>query len=319
MVNEPAHNQGHVLDLIITSHKVVSPKSIEINATDSQMFPNCDHFPVKFELLNTSAKSANEKKTITFRNIKDINGETFMQDLADELLCLQEESSFEKVISLYNSKCSSVLDNHAPLLTKQIKDRKSAPWFDGEYKALRACRRKAENKWRVTGSSEDKEAFKALREQCTQLSDTKKHEFFRTQFEKHSFSSKSLFSFVDTFLDRDKCLILPPSDSLKETVENFNTYFEEKIRAIREKFEDAPSHPTDQHRYCRPLLSEFSPTNMEELAAIIKSCDIKFSSIDPLLAVLFKENLDVLLPLLTDLQSMHHCDLVALTVLSLPK
>ena len=300
LVNEPTHNQGHVLDLIITSHKVVSPKSIEINATDSQMFPNCDHFPVKFELLNTSAKSANEKKTITFRNIKDINGETFMQDLADELLCLQEESSFEKVISLYNSKCSSVLDNHAPLLTKQIKDRKSAPWFDGEYKALRACRRKAENKWRVTGSLEDKEAYKALREQCTQLSDTKKHEFFCTQFEKHSFSSKSLFSFVDTFLDRDKCLILPPSDSLKETVENFNTYFEEKIRAIREKFEDAPSHPTDQHRYCRPLLSEFSPTNMEELAAIIKSCDIKSSSVDPLPAKLFKENLDVLLPVLTD-------------------
>ena len=172
LVNEHTHNQGHVLDLIITSHKVVSPKSIEINATDSQMFPNCDHFPVKFELLNTSANSANEKKTITFRNIKDINGETFMQDLADELLCLQEESSFEKIISLYNSKCSSVLDNHAPLLTKQIKDRKSAPWFDGEYKALRACRRKAENKWRVTGSSEDKEAFKALGEQCTQLSDT---------------------------------------------------------------------------------------------------------------------------------------------------
>ena len=150
-----------------------------------------------------------------------------------------EESSFEKIISLYNSKCRSVLDTYAPLLTKQIKERKFTPWFDGGYKALRACRLKTENKWRITGTSEDKEAFKTLREQCTQLSDERKHEFFRSQFEKHSFSSKILFKFVDTFLDRYQSLILPPSDSLKETVDNFSTYLEETIRAIREKFEDA--------------------------------------------------------------------------------
>ena len=301
LVNVPTHNQGHVLDLIITSHKVVGPKSIEINATDSEMFPHCDHFPVKFDLLNTSANSINEKKIINFRNIKEINQETFTQELSNELLCLNEQSSFDKIISLFNSKCTSVLDAHAPLLTKQIKERKSAPWFDGEYKALRTCRRKAEKKWRISGSSEDKEAFKTLREQCTQLSDRKKHEFFRSQFEKHSFSSKSLFNFVDTFLDREQSLILPPSDSLKETVESFNTYFEDKIHSIREKFDDVKAtDPIGQH-YNGPKLSEFSPTNIEELADIIKSCEIKSSSIDPLPAGLFKENLDVLLPVLTDI------------------
>ena len=301
LVNEPTHNQGHVLDLIITSHKVVCPKSIKINANDSQMFPNCDHFPVKFDLLNTSADSVNEKKIINFRNIKGINRETFMQELADELLCLQEESTFEKIISLYNSGCKSVLDTHAPLLTKEIKDRKSAPWFDGEYKALRTCRRKAEKKWRTSGSSEDKDVFKALREQCTQLSDRKKHEFFRAQFEKHSYSSKSLFNFVDTFLDRDKNLVLPPSNSIKETVESFNTYFEEKICAIRENFRDNLTEAVSEYHYNGPLLSEFSPTSMEELEDIIKSCDIKSSSVDPLPAELFKENLEVLLPVLTDI------------------
>ena len=300
LVNEPTHKQGHVLDLIITSHKVVCPKSIKINTTDSLMFPNCDHFPVKFDLLNTSVDSINEKKIINFRNIKGIDRENFTQELVDELLCLQEESTFERIISLYNSKCKSVLDTHAPLLTKEIRDRKSAPWFDGEYKALRTCRRKAEKKWRTSGSSEDKEAFKALREQCTQLSDRKKHEFFRAQFEKHSYSAKSLFSFVDTFLDRDKSLVLPPSDSLKETVENFNSYFEDKIRVIREKFEDNLTEPTEHH-YNGPVLSEFSPTSIEELADIIKSCEIKSSSVDSLPAELFKENLDVLLPVLTDI------------------
>ena len=300
LVNEPTHKQGHVLDLIITSHKVVCPKSIKINTTDSLMFPNCDHFPVRFDLLNTSVDSINEKKIINFRNIKGIDRENFTQELVDELLCLQEESTFERIISLYNSKCKSVLDTHAPLLTKEIRDRKSAPWFDGEYKALRTCRRKAEKKWRTSGSSEDKEAFKALREQCTQLSDRKKHEFFRAQFEKHSYSAKSLFSFVDTFLDRDKSLVLPPSDSLKETVENFNSYFEDKIRVIREKFEDNLTEPTEHH-YNGPVLSEFSPTSIEELADIIKSCEIKSSSVDSLPAELFKENLDVLLPVLTDI------------------
>ncbi len=120
---------------------------------------------------------------------------------------------------------------------------------------------------------------------------------------KHSFSAKSLFSFVDTFLDRDKNLVLPSTDSLKETVENFNTYFENKIKAIRENLSNYGQSftATESATYKGHKLSEFSPTNSEELEDIITNCEIKSSSLDPLPADLFKDNLHVLLPILTDI------------------
>ena len=211
-----------------------------------------------------------------------------------------EMPSFESRISLYNSKCLTVLDNHAPLLTKEIKERKSAPWFDGEYKALRSQRRKAEKKWKSSGSLTDKKHYESIREQCTELSDRKKHGFFKAEFIKHSYSSKSLFKFVDTFLDREKSIVLPSSESLKDTVENFNVYFQEKIKAIRNNFDHVESDDQTPS-YCGEKLAEFSPTTIEELEEIIKASEIKSSSIDPLPANIFKENLEVLLPVLVDI------------------
>ena len=75
--------------------------------------------------------------------------------------------------------------------------------------------------------------------------------------------------------------MLPSSESLKDTVENFNIYFQEKIKAIRNNFDHVDSD--DQlPSYCGEKLAEFSPTTIEELEEIIKASEIKSSSIDPL-------------------------------------
>ena len=307
-VRDPTHNKGHILDVVISSHQIVNPKSVTVDSHTSEMFTNCDHFPVTFRLTKTAASNLNKKKVITFRNVKEIDTKCFADNLAEELVTVMDPEgpsqgemlSFESRISLYNSKCLTVLDNHAPLLTKEIKERKSAPWFDGEYKALRSQRRKSERKWKISRSLTDKKHYESIREQCTELSDRKKHEFFKAEFIKHSYSSKSLFRFVDTFLDRDKSIVLPSSESLKDTVENFNIYFQEKIKAIRNNFDHVDSD--DQlPSYCGEKLAEFSPTTIEELEEIIKASEIKSSSIDPLPANIFKENLEVLLPVLVDI------------------
>ena len=307
-MRDPTHNKGHILDVVISSHQIVNPKSVTVDSHTSEMFTNCDHFPVTFSLTKTAASNLNKKKVITFRNVKEIDTKCFADNLAEELVTVMDPEgpsqgemlSFESRISLYNSKCLTVLDNHAPLLTKEIKERKSAPWFDGEYKALRSQRRKSERKWKISRSLTDKKHYESIREQCTELSDRKKHEFFKAEFIKHSYSSKSLFRFVDTFLDRDKSIVLPSSESLKDTVENFNIYFQEKIKAIRNNFDHVDSD--DQlPSYCGEKLAEFSPTTIEELEEIIKASEIKSSSIDPLPANIFKENLEVLLPVLVDI------------------
>ena len=91
------------------------------------MFPSCDPFPLIFN-LGSGISSLSVLKTINFRNIKNIQTDEFRDDLCSSLVKLDcINHSFETNIMYFNSKCASVLDSHAPLITKQICDRKSAP------------------------------------------------------------------------------------------------------------------------------------------------------------------------------------------------
>ena len=187
-------------------------------------------------------------------------------------------------------------------MTIPITDRKGAPWFDGEYKCLRSQRRKAEGIWKKTGLSEDKERYVQLRDQCTDLANKKKHVFIKDQFEKYNYSPKSLYRFVYSFLDKEKTLALPPSDSLKETVDNFNSYFQDKISHIRSKFTSSEaSNIYSSKTFLGTKLEKFAPTIVDELEEILKNIEFKSSTLDPLPSSILKENKDVLLPLLCDI------------------
>ena len=303
LVTVPTHRLGHLLDVVLCSHKVIDTHSVVVNRPDVSIFPSCDHFPITFQFGGRCGGFSDKKKTIVFRNIKKICMEDFRSDLESELITTNS-ADFENVIALYDSKCIEVLDKHAPVLTKEIRDRKSAPWFDGEYKCLRSLRRKAEKKRKQTNSSKDITSFVEIREKCKKLAEVKKQAFFREQFIRHSHSPKSLFSFVDSFMDKDQSLKLPPSDSLKETVDKFNDFFQQKVELIRGKFDVERNRlftESNQASYTGPELSTFDPTTIDEISEILKDTGFKSSSIDPLPSSLLKENADLFLPILCDI------------------
>ena len=85
-VRDATHNKGHILDVVISSHQIVNPNSVTVDSHASEMFPNCDHYPVTFSLTKTVANNLNQKKVITFRNVKEIDQKSFADDLAEELV-----------------------------------------------------------------------------------------------------------------------------------------------------------------------------------------------------------------------------------------
>ena len=305
LVSQPTHKQGHLLDVVISSHKVIDPDKITINLLDASVFPTCDHFPDTFIVPACQKGCNNEKKTITFRNLRNVDSQNFREDLITSLsdIDLANGSSFDQVITNYNSKCNQVLNEHAPVLVKQIIDRKSAPWFDGEYKCLRSQRRKAERKWKKAELPEDREHYVQLRNQCTDLANKKKHAYFKRQFEKHNYSPKSLYRFTNSFLDKEKTITLPPSENLKETVDKFNDFFQEKIERIRNNFspQNSNDYPSKSQTFIGKELQDFAPATIEEIEKILRDTELKTASVDPLPSSLLKENKDVLLPILCDI------------------
>ena len=301
-VHESTHEDGHCLDLVISSSKLVVDKSIHV--LGKIPLPNnhkCDHYPVKFQFSNKFSIEKSDLKSITFRNLKQVDKELFSSDLVKSLINISYNQDFKSALVSFNDNCASVLDNHAPALTKHIRERKCSPWFDGEYKLKRSQRRKAEKKKHE--SPKHLSEYLTISKECTKLAAEKKKSYFKKQFESHNKSSKSLFKFLDNFLDQDGPSPLPPSGSIAELCESFNNFFQEKIKAIRKTFgttEDAEEYDTFHGKY----LSEFRETNVAEISSIIQSSEFKTSAIDPLPSCLFKENIEKLYPTLCDLVNL---------------
>ena len=210
-------------------------------------------------------------------------------------------ADFGRLVESYNSACTTVIDRHAPLLEKSIRDLTSAKWFDSEYKSARIERRRAEKKWRKSKLDTDQDNFHKRRAYCDKLAKSKKRLYFKEHFSKYSNSQKALFKFVDVFLDNtDSSRTLPPTEDIQQTVHQFNSFFTDKIDKIRESFPEA-TNPTLTNLFQGTKLFDFAPTTIEELSDILKKIEVKSCDLDPVPACLMKENLDTFLPILVDL------------------
>ena len=86
-----------------------------------------------------------------------------------------------------------------------------------------------------------------------------------------------------------------PKNELPNT---FNIFFTDKIEKIRVKLDQIPTQ-TFFKKYRGLTLNSFAPVTEEYVGKIISKCKKSFSELDPLLAKLFYECLDVLLPCIT--------------------
>ena len=78
--NGSTHKGGHLLDLVISSNKLVMNNVISILKEHTKSFPSCDHYPLFFT-LDTKRPDSNVTKEICCRNIKNIDCTSFRKDI----------------------------------------------------------------------------------------------------------------------------------------------------------------------------------------------------------------------------------------------
>ena len=143
LVNVPTHRCGHTLNWLITNRVT---DVLDLTVVD-MLLP--DHFVISFDLL--LRKPVTEKRTIISRNIRAID----MRDLniraidmydfrtdVHNLLGFATQSNSTDPLGVYNTCLRQVLDRHAPLVTRTVTDRISAPWMTLEIKQAKAQRTK---------------------------------------------------------------------------------------------------------------------------------------------------------------------------------
>ena len=165
LVGQPAHRCGHTLDWVIVRDVSVIIDSLEVVDTALS-----DHRTVFCSL--SLRKPGRAKQQVTSRNLRRIDLTRFQTDASQVASSLAECPDCELLEEL-NASLRNVLDRHAPLVTRTVAARPSAPWITEEVKAAKCNLCKAERRWRSSGLTVHRQIFV---EQRNLKKNTKKHE-----------------------------------------------------------------------------------------------------------------------------------------------
>ena len=152
-VNFQTHHAGNTLDLIFTE------TTCQFNMRISKSRYISDHRAMGSELDIRIQHTIS--KTVTFRDLKQINVEEFKP--AWDLSNIENMEDLKLANRKYEEELSRVLDHLAPEKTKII-TKKKRPWFE-DVANLRRLLRKSEKIWLRIGSDDSWSAYKQIRKQ----------------------------------------------------------------------------------------------------------------------------------------------------------
>lgn len=302
-VKSSTHHLGHMLDLIITRDGEQSAENISVKHGLQS-----DHYPVHFTL--PCGKPPPQSRSISYRKYHQINGEAFQSDILQSALVSSSQHSASSLTALYNEVIEKILNKHAPVRTVTVVDRPRPPWYNNDILCAKQERRAAERRWHSTGLHVHQDIFRRMRCTVNDLIVHAKQDFFHEKLSDCSGNSKMLFKTVDSLLHRKKQTILPSHESAKQLADKFANFFTQKVSRIHNSLVQSQAQMAgtdnpgaeDQPSVCK--LSSFAPATKDEILKLIRQSPSTTCSLDPLPTWLLKENLQPLLPVLTELVNM---------------
>ena len=292
-VSGATQTMGHTLDLIIT-HNDSATNVSKLNIQDVSL---SDHFLLNFDYLLCIKRTY--IKTISFRPLKNIDSQLFRSDVKTGLKN-PPSSDFYSKIKWYNNTMKSIIDKHAPIISKEIKIKPNSPWFDTEYATLRRRRRAVERRFRKSQLEVHKQEFVRLRKLTTTMAAEKKRSYFSSHLNQCISDSKAFYSNINFLLDSKKERTLPSGSSDIDIANSFLKFFNEKIDKIRAQFESIAATQRNFDDQSNSLY-RFRPATIDEIKSIVSSYPIKSSPDDPLPDLLLKLHKDIFLSAWTDI------------------
>jgi len=284
-VSGPTNNHGHTLDYVISSADVTI--SSPVNNIDKLV---SDHTLQFFDIPFVSDKLT--KKQVTSRNIKSINISNFKKDLDHQFsTCTSID------IGSLNNILRETIDTHAPMKTRTVKERPSAPWLNDNVKNMKRLKRVAERRWQKSGRASDKTKYSLSKQLYKAAIPNAKKEYFESKFSSVK-TSKEFFQLANSLLGKITESPLPNSFKPAELPDMFGNYFMNKVSKIREELDSFPIE-VDFAQFEGEHLDCFVPVTEADVRNCITSMASKSCELDPIDTTLFKTCLDEIVDYVT--------------------
>ncbi|VDI51143.1 MFS transporter, FHS family, Na+ dependent glucose transporter 1 [Mytilus galloprovincialis] len=271
-VRGPTHNHGHTLDVVITRENSLILKTVpsvqDPSLCDRKGNPSGDHLAL-FSALEIS-KPPRERKEVTYRKLRNISTDDIIHDLVNSEIFQNQERPLEDLVNLYSTELSSILDKHAPLISKNLILRPNTEWYTDDLRVAKRNRRKAERRMRKTKLTIHRQMF---RESCittNQLLIKCKKDYFSSKISEIGHDQKQLHRLTNDLMGNKREIFLPEHEDDKLLADKFCEFFVGKISIIRDSLSTTNTSSSDSNPMRADIkFEEISGTTQKDL--IIKT------------------------------------------------
>ena len=231
-VDFPTHIHGHSLDLM-----VCSPGCNFLSVSASDMIS--DHFSVVANLQIPCNHSRTIPKTIKYRKLQSINMEAFKADIQNSDLIRYPKTNATELAIQYDSVLHTLINLHAPLVTKKISIKPPNAWMTSAILASKRYRRYLERVWCSNLTELNRSRLTRQTHLCNRQMSKSAH--YSKIIAEHSGDYGSLSKAFNKILHRCPKIHLPDHSSIATLANTFSSFFVNKISVIRSSF------PSDWH------------------------------------------------------------------------
>ena len=299
-VRDKTHKDGHTLDLVITRSDDLLVKQLCVQDPVIS-----DHSAIHCDLFLQKPKFT--KKYVEFRKLRNMNSESFLQDILDSNLFKEPPSNLNSFVAEYNNVLHELINKHAPLKNKLVTVRPSSPWYTPHIAEEKRKRRRLERKWLVTGLHADREKYVYQCRLVNSLLDSSKSSYYSSVIDENSNDQKVLFKTVNNLLQKKEVQRYPPESDKDLLANRFADFFQDKIAKIQSDL--AVKHTRVGPLFyaedvCVDEFCEFSEVTEDNVRVLANKPMSKSCNLDPLPATILKDSFSTLLPIITKIVNL---------------
>ena len=300
-VNDPTHEDGGYLDLIITSSNI---QQLALSVHHDRF--NSDHHPIIFK-VECNCQCKEQKKIIQVRTYSNLHVPDFKSELLQSPLgdiTKLQSLELDVLVKLYSETLTDLINKHCPLTTKKFRRRPHSRWYTNELRNTKRLKRRAERKYNKTKSATDKSAYLNLRNIYNWEQKETRSKFYKNQIENCGRDMKSVYKIINRLTGNEDETILPDKEDDKESADCFADFFQTKIRRIRQNIDEGVNQIGHQrvitpNTFSGTEMTSFDTLNADDVKNIIESMNNKSCRLDPIPTWLLKKCLPELLPVLS--------------------
>ena len=178
-VQFPTHVSGHTLDLVLTRGN-----DNFVSSVSSVSYLPSDHVAVLCSMDIRKPKPM--KIQVRTRKIRNIDIDAFRQDILLSELYSFSSDNINEHVDQFEYTLSSLLDKHAPEVTRTITSRPQSPWYSDDLRQLKRELRGLERKAFPHGLEIDRENFRKAAHHYSNCLKSAKSEYHRNQFRNYT-------------------------------------------------------------------------------------------------------------------------------------